>query len=168
VVTFRQVIASLGSPCGFTPTPSFDEMSCNGTDAGSTHVADIPTAAAAAGSAVDEPTAQASYSLADDRPASHRLTEQQLQPLHISMQVSCSACDCDNHVVVVVHLTGHHRISCLPSRKCSRAPSARVLRPRPTCRGTKSALWNTSGQACNILAARASVCGCVCVFVCVF
>jgi hypothetical protein len=68
--------------------PSHDDISCHGIDTDTMNEA--TSASGAVASAVDGggQATQASFPLADDKPSSHRLTEEQLQPLHISMQVT--------------------------------------------------------------------------------
>jgi hypothetical protein len=72
-------------------------------------MSEAASASAAAASAVEGggQATQAPFSLADDKPSLHRLTEEQLQPLHISMQVTALLLIviCDVVMKAIIRLT---------------------------------------------------------------
>jgi hypothetical protein len=114
-------------------------------------------AAAAAAAADDDDgsamngTAQSTQPVSDE-PVSHHLSQEQLQPLYISMEVPPPQQLISTINSIVTPSTPHtlRRISSSPSKKCSQAPSARALPLRPTCRGMRLAPWSTSGNAARV------------------
>lgn len=89
-----QVVSSICSPRSAATSPLLDDDAMQGTDAAASGDAYAVAVADDSGLAVGDSArlAHASSSIADNKALSHHLSQEQLEPLNISMQARASSC----------------------------------------------------------------------------